>query len=1055
MSAEPTVRDFIARVLPWPVEDPPGHFTGYVNIHWTVPGKGAAKQFWNGQPVQTLNGFFNALTKIRAKKTTRDLYYCLSVQSDKAVKTKDGRPFDVAVRSAENARALRSIWLDLDVSSSASKTGKVEYVSLEEATEHLVAFIAHYRLPMPTATVKSGGGLHVYWISDKPLTVNEWAPYASGLKAAVVQFGLKCDAGCTSDCARILRIPGTKNWKIDPPRPVELLTLQTDDLDFNLNLQMLPPLAPLVTVAVTAKNKLPEAFANGVSPKFAALGKRSLAAGCQHEFAPIDVVSVGKECKFIREAMINGGKDYKDPLWHITLRAASFMDDGNGLAHLMSKGHPDYVAEETQRQYERVVLDNTDKGLGWPLCATVHENGFAGCQGCPHFGKGKSPLHFGAAVFSSQTPPQSSGGDGASTSPPVNDTSPTGTGIIVAPGFRKFDLPYGYAFNPGNIICAVDDPMDETGADPDLVPLFHNVISNPFAQKGPDVLIFDITADLGHTRQGAIPVDDMGSPGKVLEALTAARVLTTDYVSAPTYRKFVVSLLDKLWKAQQARQAVPFGWHYDATTQIRRGFAYGGKLYKDDGSIHSSGVTDQQLLSVYTPTGDVAKWHAALKLITDQKRPELETIIAASFGSPLMSILEQSGLALSIWSPDSGVGKTAAVHIGAGVWGHPKLSKEVKNSTQKHILHKVGMLKNFPVYWDEIKADKAMESMSDVLEMLGEGVDGGRMNSNLEHRERGTWEMIMICCLNRSYVEFSAAKNKTTEAGIYRVFEYEAIPPLPGAPGRIDGVEFDRMIGQIDRNYGHIGAKYAHYLANNVPAVTRHVQDITKDFRAKVGTEGNIDKDGERKWTASCGAIIAGAMFANDIGVPLDVVGIRNFLIMAFHANRIRLAREELKGASIENTAQHLSQFFKAQNDNQCWVDHSNMVSGGRAGPIKVFKEPPRDRGLKLNIRWSHKERLLAISRAALMEWLKQAEVPSSAVISGIEKHYKAKYNKQFNLALGTKYPNAREACYLITVPAYSSLEEMLFSYGPAYAASASVSVLQSTGPSPPLPSQP
>ena len=57
--------------------------------------------------------------------------------------------------------------------------------------------------------VKSGGGIHCYWVFDQDLTPNEWQPLADRLKEALLQGSLKCDAFCTADSARLLRVPET------------------------------------------------------------------------------------------------------------------------------------------------------------------------------------------------------------------------------------------------------------------------------------------------------------------------------------------------------------------------------------------------------------------------------------------------------------------------------------------------------------------------------------------------------------------------------------------------------------------------------------------------------------------------------------------------------------------------------------------------------------------------------------------------------------------------------------------------------------------------------
>jgi hypothetical protein len=91
--------------------------------------------------------------------------------------------------------------------------------------DELRTFYRAIAMPTPSAIVLSGGGLHVYWSSRRPLTPEEWRPLAEGLKNAALKHGLRFDAACTSDRARILRVPETLNWKNGQKRPVKLLWL--------------------------------------------------------------------------------------------------------------------------------------------------------------------------------------------------------------------------------------------------------------------------------------------------------------------------------------------------------------------------------------------------------------------------------------------------------------------------------------------------------------------------------------------------------------------------------------------------------------------------------------------------------------------------------------------------------------------------------------------------------------------------------------------------------------------------------------------------------------
>lgn len=213
-------RKFLESVLVWP--DPQG--AGWINVHVNHknkpkpgrPVKNGGKPWVVGWPFKTID---DALGRIAWTESTADFFnvwVCMSQQRECAQKT-DGT--HKAVRRAANATWLKAIWIDCDV-----KAGDAaHYHTVTEAFDALQAFYDKVGLPFPSMVVHSGGGLHVYWIADAPMSPDEWRPYADGLKALLIKEGIKCDTGLTTDIARILRVPGTLNHKYTPPRPVQLL----------------------------------------------------------------------------------------------------------------------------------------------------------------------------------------------------------------------------------------------------------------------------------------------------------------------------------------------------------------------------------------------------------------------------------------------------------------------------------------------------------------------------------------------------------------------------------------------------------------------------------------------------------------------------------------------------------------------------------------------------------------------------------------------------------------------------------------------------------------
>jgi putative DNA primase/helicase len=125
-------------------------------------------------------------------------------------------------RTAANASAAWGFWMDIDCGEKKHKDGK-GYLTVEDAEKATKRFYNDTGIPEPTLIVNSGSGLHVYWILDCKVDREQWQSYAKKLKALTKNTGLLADDSRTSDIASVLRIPGTMNYKYDPPRPVELM----------------------------------------------------------------------------------------------------------------------------------------------------------------------------------------------------------------------------------------------------------------------------------------------------------------------------------------------------------------------------------------------------------------------------------------------------------------------------------------------------------------------------------------------------------------------------------------------------------------------------------------------------------------------------------------------------------------------------------------------------------------------------------------------------------------------------------------------------------------
>lgn len=132
------------------------------------------------------------------------------------------------------------------------------YGSKEAILEH----IAGAAWPAPSALVDSGGGIHGYWLLREPwrLDSDDARQAAELVQRAWVQQVIGADPS-VHDLVRILRIPGTLNFKYDPPRPVQFLRC---DLDRLYTIQALTAHIPPMHEAAPRGPRLPSPRANSI-----------------------------------------------------------------------------------------------------------------------------------------------------------------------------------------------------------------------------------------------------------------------------------------------------------------------------------------------------------------------------------------------------------------------------------------------------------------------------------------------------------------------------------------------------------------------------------------------------------------------------------------------------------------------------------------------------------------------------------------------------------------------------------------------------------------------
>jgi hypothetical protein len=119
-------------------------------------------------------------------------------------------------RSQKNAKSFCCLWLDID----AHEGGK--YHSVADTKAALDDFLRKTALPKPSILHFTGYGIHAIWTFTQVIPKSEWQPVAAKLQDLVQRLQLGADP-ITADAARILRVPGTINFRNpDEPKLAEL-----------------------------------------------------------------------------------------------------------------------------------------------------------------------------------------------------------------------------------------------------------------------------------------------------------------------------------------------------------------------------------------------------------------------------------------------------------------------------------------------------------------------------------------------------------------------------------------------------------------------------------------------------------------------------------------------------------------------------------------------------------------------------------------------------------------------------------------------------------------
>ncbi len=916
----------------------------------------------------------DAALKIIRKKAagTDDIYFALASFKQSWHKNAKGKS---VLRVRDNVNELKALWFDIDFKGGLSDPTLV-VAALRE-------FSNSTGVPAPSILVHSGNGIHAYWPFTTAIPYERWQPMADRFKELANECSLGADLACTGDACRVLRPPGTKNYKCrDTPKPVYFLYTagslnDPDTLEKSLGGVLLPSQSTHQRSASICRGQPISSVGQSIPDYIRRLGngeaEDEFTGGHAGRGEPVDSYfsTISEQCGVAKHWIEARGADASEPEWTAALQLLKYTSDGQLFLHEISNGHIGYDPQATNEKFQQRL----ENDAGPTLCKTLTGYHPDICIACPHNGKIKTPLVLGVE---SSVPAGVSAGS-TLTSWRIN---PDGRGMD-----RKMRNPDTMQFEWVTMLRRVYEGISTTKS---IVSRFFDL---HFTAKLPGAEDIDII----------LPTGFLGNDNKLRELMANFGAPLRGPEVTP-FKDFMSTWLEKLQKEREITAVTEqLGWLREG--EVITGFSAGTTSYMGDGTQKMGVRIAKEFLAIgrmYEVKGTQEPWDEVVKFLTHQNNPAFTAALASAYAAPLLTFTGVQGGILSLVSSESGVGKSSALMAAQSVWGSPTHGMNSVDDTRLSVARKLGFLNNLPAYWDELRGSKVMDEFCQLAFQVSQGKEKTRLDSSATMRDVNTWETMLIAASNESIFDYMGSYSVGSDAGVARTFEI-TIQPFDSDKSR---AEVAMMFEGLKLNYGHAGQIYAQYLAQHHMHIKQQVQQ-TFMACAKLAQM----KPQERFWFAIIASLIVGAKTANTCGLGnIDVTTLGKYLMQ-----NVTLLRTRSHSSMLGSTpAELIAAYMQQHQDKGLIVD--KLVGGvgqSRAYTPNIVSPPKSDR---IVYQLAQDDSVVRVAKGDFTTWLKRSkDINFSTVAKKFKSELGAKAIKT-SLGLGTKWAMPRQVCLDIKI---------------------------------------
>lgn len=878
-------------------------------------------------------------------------------------------------RTADNALYQRSLFLDLDCKTT-------QYASKKDALLALDGFIAATNLPVPWI-VSSGNGLHVYWTFTENIPVLVWKPVAERFKRLCSKHKFLIDTAVTGDIARILRIPGTHNWK-DPenPKSVEVRVSSTP-VDFDWFAAHVKEevnghdLVDAGAVEALIPGQRLKSDPNAVSMK--------IAESSTVRFKDIiKRTAQGSGCAQLAYYVDHASEDGMEPLWRAMLSLTKYCTDADEASTKLSDMHP----YEPSRMREKLRLIK-----GPYACTAIDSLNPGVCSRCPHWGKITNPLILGRKITEAPTEEQTV----------QHDSIPQIT-------YSRPAAPWGFFYGAkGGVFAKIPKEFSDGDVqDEEKCVVPYDVFVADTMRSGNDGSIHLVASRPSGMLDVVMPSKSLVSKDETLKFLAQHNVVAATGQDARFYHYIRASAGDMLHSRIERNMPDTFGWQPDGSFVLNN-----KQISNNEVRVVPMSPELVNLVANTTPAGTLDGWRNVVNLFIAKKKHDILFSMLTGFGSPLMEFTGHNGVAIHVQSHTSGTGKTVSLMLAASVFGHPVRSFVSIQSSVLATIHRMGLQNSIVVPIDEVTTKTrnttegavgwAKEFLLAVTQGKGkERIDGATIK---ERRNITQWKLLALLSSNTSIIDGLTSSTTTTEGEINRILEIEMHDPLDLTR------EEEALVGTLLDNYGYAGYQFMRWVCNNKDTTRTIVQQVGDELQKIFNATGT-----ERFWMAGItsiisAAILVGPKYANIIQLPVN--GLINFSYQLVQKMRVATKTNTRTANDILNT------FVREYYPNLLILRKKNDAVIAQMGLQDVTEETQTRTKVRGRVEHGFKPGVvtLYIERTVLNHHCYEMTFNSTSFINELKQSYHVDTDIRKSLFANTKSVGPRVRCVAIDIP--------------------------------------